>query len=209
MLRFHHNNPHSTFEKYGLVQFFITYWGVRYQLVFNLSSRISCRAIIQDLSPFICHLNVRSQDTLWFSLPCKTAVWLQEIWIIKRTTRRLSLRAQQGIQTPQTKNMGLNYEERMRVVSLTKMSSFFFLCCWETCSQWRFEKHLKRRSRRGLCVEFKNLEKGQLKDGADVSACFSPFAALHRLTADCCQGYIMFRFFFMTFQGYWSPFSSV
>lgn len=39
MLRFHHNNPHSTFEKYGLVQFFISVLGITistsFQLVFT------------------------------------------------------------------------------------------------------------------------------------------------------------------------------
>lgn len=155
------------------------YWGLRYQLVFNsnLSLCVSCCAIIQDLSPSICHLNVRSQDKLWFNLPCKTAVRLQEIWIIKGMTRRLSLRAQRGIQTPQTKNMRLDYEEWMRVVSWQRWA--VFLCCWETCL-WRFEKYSKRKGRGGWCLEFK---KGQLKDGANVSACFSSFVTLHSVTA--------------------------
>lgn len=120
-------------------------WGLLYQLVFNsnLFLCVSCCAIIQDLSPFICHLNVRSHDKLWFNLPCKTAVWLQEIWIIKGTTRRLSLWAQQGIQTPQTKNMRLDYEEWMRVVSQQRRAAL--LCCWETSVEmWKiFEKEKK------------------------------------------------------------------
>lgn len=105
----------------------------------------------------MCHLNVRSHGKLWFNLPCKTAVWLQEIWIIKGTTRRLSLRAQQGIPTPQTKNMRLDYEEWMRAVSQQRRAAF--LCCWGTCSQWRFKKkYLKRKRRCGWCFELEKIQ---------------------------------------------------
>lgn len=147
----------------------------------------------------MCHLNVRSHGKLWFNLPCKTAVWLQEIWIIKRTTRRLSLWAQQGIPTPQTKNMRLDYEEWMRAVSQQRRAAF--LCCRGTCSQWRFKKkYLKRKRRCGWCFKLEKSRRGQLKDRADVSAWCSQFT-LPYLTF---PSFIFLTFLWVFFFFFWA-----
>lgn len=120
--------------------------------VFNSSSSLCVNgcALIQDLSPSVCHLSVTSEAKFRFNLPCKTAVWLQEIWIIKRMTRRLLLWAQQGIQTPQTKNMRLDYEEWIRMISWPRQAGLFFYFIffffWATGKcLWRVEKYSKRK----------------------------------------------------------------
>lgn len=59
-----------------------------------------CCAASQGLGPFMCQPRCQKSPSAVIHLPCKTAVWLQESWIIKEKTRWLSLRAQQGIAPP-------------------------------------------------------------------------------------------------------------
>lgn len=63
-------------------------------------------------------LDVGGQDELWFDPPYETAAWLQRNVNNKEDdTTTVAVGARRGIQTPQTKNTRLDYEEWNKAAS--------------------------------------------------------------------------------------------
>lgn len=82
---------------------------------------------------------------LWSNLPCKTAVWLQEIWIIKGADTTAVTAS-----SPQTKNTRLDHEKWIRMLSKWGRAArngwgrfcsevkLLFFAAGGSCRQWRF-----------------------------------------------------------------------
>lgn len=110
--------PPSAFKKRNL-EFLSGVAGVSYSIVSKFSLSLWVYLLCHDSRPGSFYVSPECQKSPWalIHLPCKTAVWLQESWIIKEKTWWLSLQAQQGTHTPEVENTGVDYEEGVTEVS--------------------------------------------------------------------------------------------